>query len=254
MKGTRRTIWFMIPGYGQEVNCTCIQARRGAAPARQRNSGIISLIQEDDWKVQVLVQGLRLAGQLAELASSGAAPMMGEKISPCLAAVSPPRRWPRPARTGSLVRQSPSTIGTDRVSRRSRFQEVDPHWGTDSSTRPRPPTQVPTGQVQSSTTAETMAEHQGMQPARQSVRPANRAQITMERAPETSCIIYVPVGRPLSPPAKVGYCSYVCSTQPVQLRLIIAGAIIYGPSRPPQRQCHSYCNKTVKLFRVASMS
>lgn len=25
MKGTRRTIWFMIPGYGQEVNCTCIQ-------------------------------------------------------------------------------------------------------------------------------------------------------------------------------------------------------------------------------------
>lgn len=58
MKGTRRTIWFMIPGYGQEVkNCTCIQERRGAAPARQRNSGIISLIQEDDWKIQVLGAG-----------------------------------------------------------------------------------------------------------------------------------------------------------------------------------------------------
>lgn len=204
-------------------------ARRGAAPARQRNSGIISLIQEDDWKVQVLVQGLRLAGQLAELASSGAAPMMGEKISPCLAAVSPPRRWPRPARTGSLVRQSPSTIGTDRVSRRSRFQEVDPHWGTDSSTRPRPPTQVPTGQAQSSTTAETMAEHHSGHAASPSVRPrprppvkpANRAQITMERAPETSCIIYVPVGRPF-PPGEGGVlqlrvarnlCNYVSSSQ-----------------------------------------
>lgn len=236
-------------------------ARRGAAPARQRNSGIISLIQEDDWKVQVLVQGLRLAGLPAELAGSGAAPMMGEKISPCLAAVSPPRRWPRPARTGSLVRQSPSTIGTDRVSRRSRFQEVDPHWGTDSSTRPRPPTQVPTGQVQSSTTAETMAEHHSGHAAspsvrprpRPPVRPANRAQITMERAPETSCIIYVPVGRPFPPRRRWGTAA-TCSTQPVQLRLIIAGAIIYGPSRPPQRQCHSYCNKTVKPFRIASMS
>lgn len=190
-------------------------ARRGAAPARQRNSGIISLIQEDDWKVQVLVQGLRSAAQLAELASSGAAPMMGEKISPCLAAVSPPRRWPRPARTGSLVRQSPSTIGTDRVSRRSRFQEVDPHWGTDSSTRPRPPTQVPTGQVQSSTTAETMADHQGMQPARQSVlapvRPSGQPTEHRSRWSEPrrrrALSMYQSAGRCTR--AKVGYCSYV---------------------------------------------
>lgn len=142
------------------------------------------------------------------------------------------------ARTGSLVRQSPSTIGTDRVSRRSRSQEVDPQWGTDSSTRPRPPTQVPTGQVQISTTAETMAEHQGMQPARQSAVPPSARHVSQRSTDHDGASIYVSVGRPL-PPREGGVlqlrvarklCNYVSSSQEL---------IIYGPSRPPQRQCHA---------------
>lgn len=131
------------------------------------------------------------------------------------------------ARTGSLVRQSPSTIGTDRVSRRSRSQEVDPHWGTDSSTRPRPPTQVPTGQVQSSTTAETMAEHQGMQPARQSALPPS-ARLVSQRGTDHDgarlgdFVHYLCISRQAVAPREGGVlqlrvarklCNYVSSSQ-----------------------------------------
>lgn len=184
--------------------------------------------------------------------------MMGEKISPCLAAVSPPRSWsmvreqavwldnhhppsgpiacregrgPRKwIRTGELTaRPAPghphkSPRDKSKVQQRPRqwpniracSQPVSPPW-------PRPPVIQPKG-------------HRSRWSEARRLRALS---------------MYQSAGR--CPPRRWGTAA-TCSTQAVQLRLIIAGAIICGPSRPPQRQCHSHCNKTVRLFRVASMS
>lgn len=62
--------------------------RRGAATSRQRNSGIISLIQ-DDRKPSVVLRDSTLVGRFAGwLVKRGAVLMMREKIKPSLAAVS----------------------------------------------------------------------------------------------------------------------------------------------------------------------
>lgn len=141
--------------------------------------------------------------------------MMGEKISPFLAAVSPPSSW-------SVLREQVVSLDNHRppsgpiACREGRGpNEVDPDWGTDSD--PPPATHTTRGDLWAwtslnFTTAETVAEHQACHSQsarpRQPVSPARGAQITMERGPKTSCIIYVSDGR-LLPPAKVGYCSYV---------------------------------------------
>lgn len=138
--------------------------------------------------------------------------MMGEKISPFLAAVSPPSSW-------SVLREQVVSLDNRRppsgpiACREGRAPRKWIQTGELTATRPRPPTQpVGTWTSLNFTTAETVAEHQAcysqsLRP-RQPVRPAKGTQITMERGPKTPCIIYVAGGRPL-PPAKVGYCSYV---------------------------------------------
>lgn len=182
--------------------------------------------------------------------------MMGEEISPSLAAVSPPRRWPRPARTGSLVRQSPSTIGTDRVSRRSRFQEVDPQWGTDSSTRPRPPTQVsPRDKSKVQQRPRQWPNIRACSQPRQSVLPpsarhASQKSTDHDAARPGDVVHYLCTSRQAVAPGEGGVlqlrvarklCNYVSSSQELL-------------SMARHGQCHSHCNKTVRLFRVASMS
>lgn len=187
-------------------------------------------------------------GQLAELASSGAALMMCEKISPSLAAVSPPSSW-------SVLREQAVSLDNHRppsgpiACREGRGSRKWIHTGeTDrlTATRPRPPTQ-PVG-----TTAETMAEHQARSQSvlpRQPVRPAKRTQIAMQRGPETSCIIYVLSRQAVAPRgggvlqlrvARKLY-NYVSSSQEL------------SPPQPPA-PVPLTCNRTVRLFRVASMS
>lgn len=173
------------------------------------------------------------AGQLAELAGSGAAlMMMCEKISPSLAAASPPSSW-------SVLREQAVSPDNHRpppgpiASRgRSRFQEVDPHWGFDSD--PPPATHTTRGDK-----GRDNGRASGVQP----VRPPSTARQTSPKSTDHDgtrpgdIVHYLctkPAGR--CPPPRWGTAA-TCSTQAVQLRLIIAGAIAHSANN--QLQCHS---------------
>lgn len=225
--------------------------RRGAAPARQRNSGIISLIQEDDWKIQV--------GWLSELASSGAALMMVEKISPFLAAVSPPSSW-------SVLREQVVSLDNHRppsapiACRAGRGpKEVDPDWGTDSD--PPPATHTTRGDLWAwtslnFTTAETVAEHQAchnpVRPPPSARQPSQRSTDHDEARPE-DVVHYLGIRRQAGAPGEGGV---------LQLRVArnlynyVSSSRELSPSQPPA-PVPLACNRTVKTvsscFHVSTL-
>lgn len=155
---------------------------------------------------------------------------MGEKISPFLAAVSPPSSW-------SVLREQVVSLDDHRppsgpiACREGRGPRKWIQTGELTATRPRPPTQpVGTcglGQVQTSQRPRQWpnirhATASPSAPVSPSAQPKEHRSRWNEARRRRALSVYQTAGR--CPRRRWGTAA-TCSTQPVQLRLIIAGAI-----------------------------